>query len=142
MKYSEIKQIILFCDDIGEEWRDVLSEIQEEVDDFTVGNYRFINIDEIDNVQIEELKSDPYILGNFNSWFISNVTGIPEEMIEASQRADLYEVIGNHIIYENHIEEFQRQYSNDDGYGHHFSSYDGNTLEDLCNLGYYVFRVN
>jgi hypothetical protein len=142
MKYSEIKKVILFCYDIGEEWRDVLEKIQEAFDDFNIGDYRFIKIDEIDNIQIKELKSDPYMLGCFSASFISEITALPEEMIKASQETDLYETIGNWLISDNHIESLQEQYSSADGYGAHFAHYDSECLEDLYDIGYYVFKIS
>jgi hypothetical protein len=38
------------------------------------------------------------------------------------------------------VREIQQEYSRLYGYGHYFSHYDGNTLEDILHLGYYCFK--
>jgi len=142
MKYSECKLVFEFADIIGEDWREIVNNIESDESDFCVGNYRFIKESEIDSIQIDELEDDPYILGCFNDWFLADVTDLSYDIIQALQKAEKYEAIGQHIIDNNLTKDIQSEYSRLDGYGHHFSGYDGETLEDLLSLGYYSFRVN
>ena len=142
MKYSEIKQIIEFCEEYAIDRREVINNIISEEEDFNVDDYRFIHQDDIDKIQVDELQSDPYMLGCFNDWFIADISNLSIDIIKALQEAEKYEAIGEYIIDNNLTEELQSEYSRLDGYGHHFAAYDGNTMEDLYNLGYYVFRTN
>ena len=142
MKYSEIKQIIEFCEEYAIDRREVINNIISEEEDFNVDDYRFIHQDDIDKIQVDELQSDPYMLGCFNDWFIADISNLSIDIIQALQEAEKYEVIGEHIIDNNLTEELQSEYSRLDGYGHHFAQYDNVTMEDLYNLGYYVFRTN
>lgn len=142
MKYSECKTVYNFADEIGEDAREIINAIESCEDDFSIGNYRFINESEIDSIQTSELESDAYMLGCFNASFIADNTDLSFDIVKALQDADKYEAIGNHIIDNNFVGEMQSEYSRIDGYGHHFSSYDGNTMEDLLFLGYYCFRTN
>jgi len=93
----------------------------------------------IDGILSEELKSDEYILGCFRAEFISEVTKLPREMIEACQKADAYEAIGKGIIAMNCTLQIAKAYVEADSYGHHFNPVDGETLEIT---DYYVFRIN
>ena len=141
--YSELKQIKNFCDDCNiDNWREVVENIENLDDDFEVDGYRFIHENEIDKIQIEELESDPYILGCFNDWVIADNTDLSYDIVQALQSADKYEALGQHIIDSDCVESIQQEYSRLDGYGHHFSHYDGETREDLLDFGYYVFRIN
>ena len=142
MKYSEVKQIRLFCEDLYIDWREVVTSISNEKDDFEIDDYRFIREDSIDKIQQDELESDAYILGCFNADFIANNTDLSYDIIKALQEGDKYEALGQHIIDNDYIIDIQSEYARLDGYGHHFAHYDGETLEDLLNLGYYVFKVN
>ena len=142
MKYSEIKQIIEFCEECGIDHREVINNIISEEEDFNVDDYRFIHHDDIDKIQVDELQNDPYMLGCFGDWFLADITDLSVDIIQALQEAEKYEVIGEHIIDNNLTEELQSEYSRLDGYGHHFAHYDHNTMGDLYNLGYYVFRTN
>ena len=131
MKYSQTKQVKSFCESLHSEpdWREVIGNISQGLDDFEVDNVRFINSDSIDSIQQEELSNDLYHLGCFNACFIAEVTGIDQDVIEAMQKVEAYEAVGKLIISMGKLEELQQSYASADGYGHHFNRYDGNEEE-------------
>lgn len=140
MKISQIKTLIQFLKDLDfetEDFKEVYLNFEVEKQDFEVNDYRFIHKDSIDQILIEELESDTYILGCFNAWFLADCSGLPIELIEAGQKGEQYEAVGKAML--PHIEEIASEYSRLDGYEHHFSPYDGEELEVL---NYYVFRLN
>lgn len=141
MKLLQIKELINFCktelDFSTEEFKKCLGEFEAEIEDFEVSNYRFINSDSIDQIQRDELKNDLWMLGCFNASFLAECSNLPIELIEAGQNGEQYEAVGKVML--AFIDEIQEEYSRLDGYGHHFSSYDGETLEIL---NYFVFRTN
>ena len=140
MKLHEIKTLIKFLKDLNFEtsdFKEVHLEIESENEDFEINDYRFIHKNSIDQIQKEELSSDLYVLGCFNAWFLSDCSGLPIELIEAGQKGRQYEAVGETML--PYIGEIQEEYSRLDGYGHHFSPYDGEELEVL---NYYVFRLN
>lgn len=142
MKLREIKRLKSFCDnlDSAPEWREVLENILSEETDFEVSGVRFIDASEIDRIQCEELWDDEYILGCFNSWFLSDVLGIDQDVIEAMQKAEAFEAIGKLIKSLDKLTELQGAYVGADGYGHHFNHYDGGEEELHINgNSYYVF---
>lgn len=145
MKIKDLKTIIEFCKGIDlerDEMQEVYNQINYDESDFEVGNYRFIEASSIDDIQIEELKQDSYILGCFVADAISEATGWPVALIEAAQKGEQYEAVGEAMT-DEHITELQRIYQESDGYGHHFNGYDGETLElFLSEVDYYVFRIN
>ena len=106
-------------------------------DDFEVNNYRFISDDIIDDVMIEELSSDTYMLGCFNADFLSSICDLPYDVIVALQEAESFEAIGEVAI--ANIKQIAEEYARLDGYGHHFSSYDGHGHEVE---NWHIFRVN
>jgi len=113
--------------------------------DLEEGEYRFIDINAIDEIQCEELASDPYLLGCFNSNFLASCTGWPEFLIAAAQEGEQFEAIGNSIIEDRRclVAEVQDVYRRADGYGHHFAHYDFEELHlSLFGTIYYVFRTN
>lgn len=119
--------------------------------DFTLeldsGEFRFISASCIDDILLEELSSDPYIVGCFTDWAISDATDLPVELIEIIQNAGEYEKLGQWIIEAGHMENLAENYVRHDGYGHHFASYDGEENEISFPLRgqeirLYVFRVN
>ena len=142
LTFSQCKMIYNFAEEISEDAKEIIEKIVNEETDFNIGDYRFIHTDFIDSIQVEELESDPYILGCFNDWFIADNTDLSIDIIQALQSAEKYEALGKHIIDNNLTSTLQKKYSRLDGYGHHFSSYDGETLEDLLSLGFYAFRTN
>ena len=76
--------------------REIVANILADDRDFEVDGYRFIHMNDIDDVQQDELSSDEYILGCFNAWFLADVLGIDTDVIEAMQKAEAYE--GNYIL--------------------------------------------
>jgi hypothetical protein len=105
--------------------------------------YRVINSNDIDQIQQDELESDPYILGCFNAWFIADIMETDQDAIEAIQQAEAYEGLGKMIIAADKVEELQERYSSADGYGHHFGHYDGEELEIIVDdMTFHIFRVN
>lgn len=141
--YSNLKTIIEFCKDNSIDFKEVINNIINEDSDFEVDDYRFMHEDDIDSIQCDELKSDTYILGCFNADFLADIIDWDYEIISILQSADKYDLIGQHIIDKDYVDEIQKEYSRFDGYGHHFSHYDGETMEDILRIsGYYVFRVN
>lgn len=140
MKYSEIKAIRKFCDGLfsSPDWKEVIQNIGE--DDFTVDNVRFIKADAIDSIQQDELSADEYMLGCFNAWFLSDVTGIDQDVFEAMQKSDACAAIGKLVISMGKLAELQQEYARQDGYGHHFNSYDFSEEEiTLDGVDYLVF---
>ena len=131
MKYSEIKEVRQFCENLTSEpdWKEVIKNIVDGESDFEVDNVRFINSDSIDEIQQEELSNDEYILGCFNAWFIADILRIDVDVIEAMQKANAYEALGKLIISLDKLPELQAEYSSADGYGNHFNHYDGNEEE-------------
>ena len=139
LKFSEVKSIYSFCEGNGiDNVREVVENIVNEETDFSVDDFRFIDQSEIDEIQQSELKSDLYILGCFNDWFIADNTNLSLKVVQALQKAEAFEELGELMV--DNIEQIQSEYASADGYGHHFSSYDGETLEDLLHLGYYSFK--
>jgi len=130
---SEIKEIASLVND----WRTVAENIRNNEPDFEIENYRFIDADEIDEVQKNELSADTYILGCFSHWFIAEITGLPVESVTKAQESESFEILGELMLKD--IGEVQEKYAGYDGYGHHFAHYDGHEQE----IGnYYAFRVN
>lgn len=140
MKYSDIKKLKAFCEGLHSEpsWREVLENLGN--DDFDVDNVRFIKDDAILNILEDELSSDEYILGCFNAWFLADITGIDQDVFEAMQAAEAYTAIGKLIISGGHLSSLAYEYQRQDGYGHHFNHYDGNSDEiTLDGELYHVF---
>ena len=142
MKYSQIKAIKTFTESLVStpDYKEVLENIIESVDDFEVDNVRFIKSDCIDQILADELESDLYCLGCFNASFISDVTGWPIVLIEAAQSGEAYEELGKAISEEDCMLELAQAYANVDGYGHHFNSYDFSEEEiTIDGVDYFVF---
>ena len=129
MKYSEIKNLKAFCQSLHSEpsWREVLEQALSD-DDFEVDNVRFIADESIDQIQTDEMQCDSYVLGCFSAYAIAEATDWPLALIEAAQKGEAYEEIGD-AMSRDQIEALQRVYCRADGYGHHFNSYDGNEEE-------------
>ena len=135
---KELLPYARFARSLGISSYDVCSEIKNHPDDFEVDGYRFIREDEIDEIQQDELSGDEYMLGCFNAWFLADVIGVDEDAITAMQQAEAYEAIGKLILSGGHLQRLQERYASADGYGHHFSHYDGSEEQ----IGeYLVFRV-
>jgi hypothetical protein len=140
--YSEAKAIIEFCQENDIDFKEVIENMTEETNEFEVSDYRFILETDIDEIQKDELESDAYILGCFNADFISDNSDLSYDIVKALQEGEKFEELGNHLIDNDSVLDMQQEYARLDGYGHHFSYYDGSTHEDLIHLGYYAFRVN
>jgi hypothetical protein len=135
--------IMEFCQDNGIDSDEVIEKINDKDIDFEIDNYRFIHKDVIDDIMCREMSGDAYVLGCHNAWFIAENTDLPINIIEALQKADEFEAIGQYIIDTDFVEAMQQGAVSYDGYGLHFAHYDNNEIEDLLNVcGYYVFRVN
>lgn len=132
MLQSIYNQTMLSEDDA----REVIS-LMDKNDDFEYGKYRFISKDAIDAIQVDELKGDLYILGCFNAWFLAVCTDIKRKVIDALQKAEAFEALGELLL--PFIDEIQKQYAEKDGYGHHFAHYDHKTIELD---GWYAFRID
>ena len=142
MKYSDIKQVKQFCDALFStpDWREVVRSIDNGETDFEVGGVRFINSNSIDSIQQDELAGDEYVLGCFNAWFLADVLGIDQGVIESMQKAEAYTAIGKLIISGGKLEDLQQAYASVDGYGHHFNRYDFSEDELSINGGtFHVF---
>lgn len=141
MKFSEIKALKKFCETLDSEpnWREVLERILLDDDDFTVNDVRFIDADSIDDILVDELMSDNYLLGCFTPEAIEYATDWPIVLIEAAQKGEAFEAIGEAMTKE-HVEKLAEYYSGADGYGHHFNSYNGSEERyRIGNKDFYVF---
>lgn len=132
---SQLKELEFEKDDRKE----IVQRLLAEEDDFEEASYRFIAESSIDKILEEELQSDLYILGCFRADFVSRITNLPVEMIEACQKAEAYEAVGKGILATCGISVLAKAYVEADSYSHHFAHYDGETNEIE---GYYVFKVN
>ena len=150
-KHPQIPEYPLFdaqffleeAEEIGVDTRELYENLNDNKSDFEIGNYRFINSDDIDKIQQDELSSDPYVLGCFNADFLADIIGWHYDAVKAVQDAEKYETIGQFIIDNDHIEELQEEYSRLDGYGHHFAHYDHHEHELFIGDDmYYYFRTN
>lgn len=141
MNYSDIKSIIELSNELNIDKKELFENVNESENDFTIEDYRFIKSDEIDEIQQDELKSDLYILGCFQDWFIADNTDLSLKVVQALQKAEAFEELGE-LIAED-IETIQSEYSRLDGYGHHFAHYDHHEHETVLNgVNYYYFKIN
>ena len=142
MTYSLPKSVHAIIDDdmsFSDELEDIINTLEDK-GQAEIGNHRYIHETIIDDILKEELESDAYILGCFNASFIASVTDWPLALIEAGQKGDEYDSIGQALIDDGHVAELAKAYASADGYGHHFAHYDGN--EDMLDGGWYRFRIN
>ena len=140
MLYSEIKKFKSTLSDMGcDDWRDVIEKVKSKDYDFTVGNYRFIDADCIDDIIKEEIESDEYLLGSFNADFLTYFLDLEEQDIRHIQERSP-EAIGKLIIATGQLQNVIDGYVQADGYGHHFAHYDHEEWDLPCNL--YGFRIN
>ena len=141
MRLSQLRDVKELSNELDIDFRELTEQIIDEVDDFEIEDYRFIKVSEIDAIQQDELKSDLYILGCFNADFIEDNTNLSLKVVQALQKAEAFEELGELIV--DDIETIQSEYSRLDGYGHHFGRYDGNEYEiTLNNVEYYYFKIN
>jgi hypothetical protein len=128
MKTEDLRELITLANELGIDKRELYDSMESQ-NDFEIDDYRFIHSNYIDEIQVDELESDPYILGGFNDWFIADNTDLSIDIVEALQKAEAYEAIGNHIIDNGFTSDLQKEYARFDGYGHHFAHYDSDTNE-------------
>lgn len=141
MKLSDLKEVNELASNLLVDFRELLVNLIEKKTDFEVDNYRFIASDSIDEIQQDELKGDLYILGCFNSEFLAEQTNLPLKAIQALQKAEAFEELGELVV--GDIEAIQEGYKDADGYGHHFAQYDGEENEiEIDGTTYYYFRKN
>jgi len=114
---------------------EIAEEIDNDNDDFCVADYRFIKKSDIDQIMSDELSGDTYMLGCFNANFIADILEIDSDVVESAQKSESFEGLGVSLL--PHIDQVVENYVAEDGYGHHFSSYDGeeHDFED-----YYYFK--
>ena len=138
--YRNIRNLIEDNDFTVEELRELFSG---DVDDISSNNYRMISDDVILDIMIEELESDPYILGCFNADFIADNTNLSYDIVKALQDGEQFEALGNHIIANSYTEEMAEEYARLNGYGHHFAHYDGSGEElNIMGRDYHLFRTH
>jgi GTPase SAR1 family protein len=141
MKLSQLREVKELSNELDLDFKELTTAFIDKETDFEIENYRFISFDTIDEVQQDELKSDLYILGCFNAWFIADNTNLSIKVVEALQKAEAFEELGELMV--DNIEEIQSEYASADGYGHHFNHYDGNEWEiNIDGVDYYYFRTN
>ena len=126
-----------------EQRREFSDNVEAEVSDFELGNYRFIRFHDIEDIMVDELSSDAYILGCFNDYFLAGILDVPVEVIQTLQTHDSYEAIGEWLIQQDLVPELVDNYVLADGY-QHFAHYDGtwDDLNDYYDCPYYSFRIN
>jgi len=126
-----------------EDITEAIKGILADESDCETDSWRLIRTDSIDAIMQEELGSDLYILGCFNSWFLASVLDIDEDVIVSMQDAEAFEAIGKLIISLGKLKDLQEGCAIADGYGAHFSPYDGDEWEiDTPNGTYHAFRIN
>jgi hypothetical protein len=119
---------------------ELLASIREEFgDDFTVNNdftvhhegfdWRIIHQDDIDEILESELNDDEYALGCFTPWCLAAVLPMKQSKIEDLQDNEAFEALGAMVVSLDKVGELASMLVSHDGYGHHFSSYDGNEYE-------------
>ena len=141
MKLAQLRDVKNLSNELDIDFRELTEQITDENNDFEIDNYRFIKVSEIDAIQQDELKSDLYSLGCFNADFIEDNTNLSLKVIQALQKAEAFEELGELIV--DDIETIQSEYVRMDGYGHHFGRYDGNEHETVLNdVEYYYFKIN
>ena len=142
-KFSDLKELFIEWDMSRSEVEEFVENVMDGEDDFTVGNYRYINEDAIDRIMQEELSGDEWMLGNFNAWFLADVLDIDCDVIEEMQKCEAYGAIGKLVMSMNKLEELQEKYASADGYGHHFNHWDGS--EEMISFNgdipsFYMFK--
>ena len=130
---NTIKAVTGFDED---EINEVMESMSDHEDDFTIGDFRFIAMKDIDRIMKDELSWDTYVLGFFTASFIAEILDLETSVIEHGQEAACYELLGAMML--KKIDKVQRLYVRYDGYGPHFAHYDGHEYELT---DYYLFHV-
>lgn len=142
-KYTkeQIREIKSILDAEGIDWKEFIREAMES-DDFEIDGFRFIHESAINEIVVDQYENDPYVLGCFTDWFISDNSSLSFDIVQALQQAEKFEIIGQHLIDSGEAEPMILEACRLDGYGHMMNSYDGNTREDLLEpAGFYFWRV-
>lgn len=140
---EEETQVQEFCDSLFStpDWQEIFEELSADSTDFEVGNVRFIQASQIDRIQQEELRSDPYILGSFDTYLLADILECPIKVIEKIKEAEAFDALGEWVLLkQGALEEFQNQYASQYGYGDHFNSYNSSEEEfTFREQNYFVF---
>ena len=104
--------------------------------DFEINNYRFININDIDDVLREELLDDTVLLGSLPTNFIANCLNLSVESIEFIQKREEYESLG--YLLEEIIDLVVEKYIKTYRYVGYFGRVDDIQHEIL---DYYYFKI-
>ena len=145
MKLSQIKEVKVLCEDLASnpDFKEVVRNIVEGFDDFTVDNVRFIKDSAILEIMADEIFSDDYVLGCFNASFISENSDLNYELVIACQESGAFEAIGkalNDTLTQDQKESFCANYASADTFGHHFNHYDFGHIEKSFNgISYHIF---
>jgi len=141
MKLSQLREVKELSNELGIDFKELTTAFVDNKTDFDIEDYRFISANRIDKIQQDELKSDLYVLGCFTDWFIADNTDLSLKVIQALQKAEAFEELGELML--DDIEALQEGYASADGYGHHFAHYDHNENEiNVDGVNYYYFRVH
>ena len=142
MNYSEIKAAYKLAFDLDLDPRELVSQLSIKELDFDIDNYRFIQESNVFDIVKDSYECDPYILGYFNDWFISDNCSIPLNVVEALQKAECFEALGE-LMLRNGIDELIKEYIRLDGPGHALNSYDHSCDEiNINGLDYIYFRAS
>ncbi len=139
MKYSNIKELFSSMD------RDEVSLVVENLgsDSFENDSYRFIKESEALGLAIDMYDDDAYMLGCFNADFIADMSDLSYEIVKALQEGEKYEAIGQYLLDNDCVGDMMEEYIRLDGYGHVFSSYDGDYEEvSIEGEDYIMMRIN
>ena len=108
--------------------------------------YRIIKNDYLMEILKEEI-NDGETLPFFNANFLSRIIEVDANEIRTCQENNCYEIILK--VCEPYLDTIAEEYVNADGFGHHFSGYDGVGEEIECwseingeNIEYMIFRTN
>ena len=138
---EQIREIKAILDAEGVDWKEFIRESRES-DDFELDGYRFIRESAIDEIVVSQYEDDPYVLGCFTDWFISDHSSLSLEIVQALQSAEKFDAIGEHLIDSGESKDMILEACRFDGYGHMMDSYDGDTREELLTpAGFYFWRV-
>ena len=118
--------------------KEVMGDLLLNVPDFTIGGYRFIHSMAIDKIMVNDLNKDDHGLGYYETNFLANLMQVDVGIVRELQKLGEYELVGKLVKRLDKVEELQKQYVLDNGYGDHFGKYDGNYLDIV---DYYIFKV-
>ena len=140
MNFNELKKVAELAHYLDIDSRELAEKIGAS--DFEVENYRFIKETDAIDLLLEQYHGDPYLLGCFNDWFISDCCDIPLSVVSALQKNELFEELGLLMI-NSGIDELINEYISLDGYGHAFGSYDHSFYDvSIDGIDYIYFRHN